>query len=752
MDSRSSKMAAQSCRRHRRNSDAFIDCKQTKRTEDSSEGGEYSSGDEDSTGTASSMASRASCLDQHVAAHRRHQHGMASDSEELCQPSRRTLDHMGVGRGTIGNGDSPLSSRKRPMQQQSHLLCRKSSLYSGGRNHVALSQKDVSRALQEALQGNTQEEPMSSARALRIFNTVFPAVVREQSARLEERHPTCKQCLSEAVEAGGSDESTESTELRVNLGDGRNAVYVAPCERHPECPLEKKGKYLIHTNKSKIMTDLSKVEFGICVDGWRRVVFKTVNDSALALRELDVHQRVAQARPTHLVPLLDAFEDNSGKHVMVFPRMTTAQLFGLVLSAVASMARQVFAALSGLHVLGIAHMDVTPTNVMADPNDASHVELIDLGLAHDLSLCAELPSRGTCGFVAPEVLHGGARDLRADMYSAGVVLGMMLQRFLPTVALRLLGGPLVRSDTTDMLVQQLDELLDSYGYAPAPAAFVACNAPAELRTRVCGDRVARKRSSRSYSDDDEAAAFAAAYVGASIYGGYGDDSDADADAPASVSGSFDTHATSPPVLHHHGHSQADARYVNGAAHCIRRPGRVPAAVLHAADLLRWTLQHDPQRRPTADQALAHPFLASASLAAANGAGQRRRPRQSEPLVSAGVGSGATGTSQRSGSTQPGPVSTFASATASPVALSEDPEFFAHTSLADVASWEDEMHQRLAPATPCDARRSWDTGSSTFYSFGPSAACSSSMDDDDAGCLASYYGSSGGYNDLTSYFY
>ncbi|KAJ2525692.1 hypothetical protein EV175_007727 [Coemansia sp. RSA 1933] len=114
---------------------------------------------------------------------------------------------------------------------------------------------------------------------------------------------------------------------------------------------------------------------------------------------------------------------------------------------------------------------------MSDPNDPSHVEIIDFGLACDISTAmgGYLPSRGTCGFVAPEVLAGNSNDLRADIYSAGVVLGMMLQKYLPTVNLRLLGGPLVRSDTTDGMIAKIDELLEAYKYEPESVGFVDCN-------------------------------------------------------------------------------------------------------------------------------------------------------------------------------------------------------------------------------------------------------------------------------------
>ncbi|KAJ1944799.1 hypothetical protein EC988_005899, partial [Linderina pennispora] len=317
-------------------------------------------------------------------------------------------------------------------------------------------------------------------------------------------------------------------------------------------------------------TDLSKVEFGIRVDGWKRVVFKTVNDSMLAQRELSFYHMVAGTESEHVMQLLDEFADNSSKHVMVFPRMNPLNIQGRDLFDIAYLARQLFIALEDLHRLGIAHLDITPTNLMADPKDPSHIELIDFGLACDLSATesGRLPSRGTCGFVAPEVLSGEAWDLRADIYSAGVVLGMMLQNYLPTVELRLLGGPLIRSDTTDVIISQIDELLDAYEYTPGQAEFIERQTtfapkavPEHRRSSIPNDmkppakkatgedprpqadhtahtttsppaqhpssppRSYMPRHTHTYSDEDnEAAAFAAAFVGggSSMYSGYCD--------------------------------------------------------------------------------------------------------------------------------------------------------------------------------------------------------------------------------------
>ncbi|KAJ1785031.1 hypothetical protein LPJ59_006231, partial [Coemansia sp. RSA 2399] len=60
-------------------------------------------------------------------------------------------------------------------------------------------------------------------------------------------------------------------------------------------------------------------------------------------------------------------------------------------------------------------------------------------------------------------------------------------------------------------------------------------------------------------------------------------------------------------------SSSSSNNESGSNDRVKRPGKVPEAVLHAADLLRWVLQTNPQCRPTATQALEHPFLASIGI-------------------------------------------------------------------------------------------------------------------------------------------
>lgn len=106
---------------------------------------------------------------------------------------------------------------------------------------------------------------------------------------------------------------------------------------------------------------------------------------------------------------------------------------------------QVLSALAAVHEFGVVHRDVKPQNlfICRVPGLAPRMKLLDFGLARvlpDASTGAPAPLSeptvtgamvGSPRFMSPEALNGRRVDLRADIYSLGIVLYVMLAAIGP---------------------------------------------------------------------------------------------------------------------------------------------------------------------------------------------------------------------------------------------------------------------------------------------------------------------------------
>lgn len=83
--------------------------------------------------------------------------------------------------------------------------------------------------------------------------------------------------------------------------------------------------------------------------------------------------------------------------------------------------------LSEIHAKNIIHRDLKPENlILRDKKVLSSLKVSDFGLSAKLKTSKLFLRCGTPGFVAPEILNDEGYDSKADIFSAGVILYMML--------------------------------------------------------------------------------------------------------------------------------------------------------------------------------------------------------------------------------------------------------------------------------------------------------------------------------------
>jgi serine/threonine-protein kinase len=114
----------------------------------------------------------------------------------------------------------------------------------------------------------------------------------------------------------------------------------------------------------------------------------------------------------------------------------------LGIAAVVDLGRQLLTALQHAHTSGVVHCDVKPRNIVLHDreNDDIIVKLIDFGTCAFTTLtpfgCEAGTGRrehvvGTPAYMAPERMRGERIDVRADVYSAAVVLYESITSRLP---------------------------------------------------------------------------------------------------------------------------------------------------------------------------------------------------------------------------------------------------------------------------------------------------------------------------------
>ena len=94
---------------------------------------------------------------------------------------------------------------------------------------------------------------------------------------------------------------------------------------------------------------------------------------------------------------------------------------------VASLARQLGAAIGAAHRAGFIHRDIKPENIyLTDADDGFRVKLLDFGITKPIAFDPHVTQTGTFigtpAYMAPEQFRGEEVDVRADVYALAAVL------------------------------------------------------------------------------------------------------------------------------------------------------------------------------------------------------------------------------------------------------------------------------------------------------------------------------------------
>jgi transcriptional regulator with GAF, ATPase, and Fis domain len=189
--------------------------------------------------------------------------------------------------------------------------------------------------------------------------------------------------------------------------------------------LERRGDNVIHLATDQLLQ--------------RKVVLKTATEQAARQRVREEYRLLSSLSHPNLVRVHDLVavpgsprglalvEDHApGQDLLAWARghgdlARTCRAVGAVLRA-----------LSYLHRQGVWHRDLKPQNIVVEDAHIGRLpaaRLLDFGLAG----AADPRPAGTLGYVAPEVLAGGAASAAADIYSLGATLHEVVFGTLPAL-------------------------------------------------------------------------------------------------------------------------------------------------------------------------------------------------------------------------------------------------------------------------------------------------------------------------------
>mmetsp|Transcript_28665 Transcript_28665/g.44913 ORF Transcript_28665/g.44913 Transcript_28665/m.44913 type:complete len:287 (+) Transcript_28665:1174-2034(+) len=176
----------------------------------------------------------------------------------------------------------------------------------------------------------------------------------------------------------------------------------------------------------------------VAVKSINKTKFTKKEEDEKLQREIDILKRV---RHPGCVQFYEMFETKTHCH-MVMEMVTGGELFDRIVekdhyseTEAARVFTQMMEAIDYIHSVGVVHRDLKPENIlMMDPSPDAPVKIADFGLGQILEDPSSHVLKTVCGtpiYVAPEVLMKQGYGSECDVWSAGVILYILLCGFPP---------------------------------------------------------------------------------------------------------------------------------------------------------------------------------------------------------------------------------------------------------------------------------------------------------------------------------
>jgi len=141
----------------------------------------------------------------------------------------------------------------------------------------------------------------------------------------------------------------------------------------------------------------------------------------------------------HIIKLYDFFVEPEN-YYLVLEEMSGGELFDRIVKksfytegCARDLCRFLLEAMKYCHDHKVAHRDLKPENLLLqNSSDDSNIKIADFGFAKRVKEPKSLTTQcGTPGYVAPEILNGLPYDEKADMWSVGIILYILLGGYPP---------------------------------------------------------------------------------------------------------------------------------------------------------------------------------------------------------------------------------------------------------------------------------------------------------------------------------